>query len=267
MTPRDALLHAADQINRAYPHLRTTNTYGSCGEFVQRLCALDPAFSHVGKTGGDQGFVPVSGFGPVILQLTDPEGALRMVTIDHLSHDAVWHPESHQQFKVLSSSAANSDPDPAKHGVANVSCYLIDAANYRWNNPPMPGVAPVPPNNFTSAPLPPPSPILKPREQFYGEFQAVNAFYAADDGLQRVGGMVAGVDASVFNVLRRIASGEITDAATIQHACAAVLLLKCDDQAMAAWCYDLLAGNTVEACRAEIRHSGEWQAKHPGETP
>lgn len=116
-------------------------------------------------------------------------------------------------------------------------------------------------------PVPPPTPILKPRDQFAGEFARLNAYYAAPEGLQRVGGMVSNVDASVFAVIRRIADGSITDSETIRNACAQVLAIQCDAQAMAAWGYDLMTGATVEQCIARIRQSGEWQAKHHGETP
>ncbi len=117
------------------------------------------------------------------------------------------------------------------------------------------------------SPVPVPVPALKPRETFAAEFAQVNAFYGAPEGLQRVGGMVSGVDASVFAVLRGVAEGSITDLTTIRNACAQVLGLQCDAQSMIAWGYDLMAGAAVAQCIKQIRQSDEWKTKHPGETP
>lgn len=79
-------------------------------------------------------------------------------------------------------------------------------------------------------PVTPPVPALKSRDQFYKELQEVNAFYASSDGLKRYGGMV------------------INDSA--------------DVEALGKWGYDLMLGKTVEQCKAEIRESFEWKAKH-----
>lgn len=118
------------------------------------------------------------------------------------------------------------------------------------------------------APVPQPQPpARKPRPQFASEFGQVNAFYAAQEGLQRVGGMVAGVDASVFSVLRGVAEGSITDLTAIQNACRDVLKLQCDVPSMIAWGYDLMNGAKVEDVIKQIRNSDEWKAKHQGETP
>jgi hypothetical protein len=73
------------------------------------------------------------------------------------------------------------------------------------------------------------------RVTFYARFREINDFYASQEGLQRPGGMVIGGNA--------------------------------DTEAMAAWGYNLMNGATVESVKAEIRRSGEWEAKHPGEKP
>lgn len=80
-----------------------------------------------------------------------------------------------------------------------------------------------------------------PRQQrFAADFAALNAFYAAADGLQRPGGMVIDRDG----------------------------IPTCDVEAMASWGYRLLGrGEDVEALKTEIRHSEEWVGKHPGEVP
>ncbi len=105
--------------------------------------------------------------------------------------------------------------------------------------------------------------VIKPRDKFAPEFSQVNTFYRAQEGLQRVGGMVSGVDASVFEVMRKVAAGEITDLLTIQNAAKQVLNVTCDEAAMIQWGWDLANGKTPEQCEAEIRTSGEWKAKHP----
>ncbi len=85
----------------------------------------------------------------------------------------------------------------------------------------------------------PPVPTLKPRDQFYAEFQEINAFYGAPEGLKRPGGMVI-------------------DNATPVRA---------DAESMGAWGYDLMTGRSVAECKQAIRHSEEWRLKHPGEQP
>jgi hypothetical protein len=86
---------------------------------------------------------------------------------------------------------------------------------------------------------PEPPPMFKSREQFFAEFKELNAYYAAPEGLQRPGGMVIDTADPV----------------------------PADVEAMASWGYDLMAGATVESCKARIRQSEEWKSKHPGESP
>ena len=135
-----------------------------------------------------------------------------------------------------------------------------------------PGMKLVTPPKYdgSDSPIPqpkPPAPAMKSRDQFGAEFSRINSFYGSRDGLQRVGGMVGNVDASVFKVLREIAAGTVTDLLTIQNAAQQVLGVQCDVDAMKAWGYDLMAGATPEAIEKQIRQSGEWRAKHPGENP
>ena len=63
----------------------------------------------------------------------------------------------------------------------------------------------------------------------------IDAFYGAEDGLQRPGNMVI-------------------DSATP---------VRSDHEAMGSWGYDLMLGKTVDQCKAEIRQSQEWKDKHP----
>lgn len=87
----------------------------------------------------------------------------------------------------------------------------------------------------------PPMPTLKPRDQFFPEFTAINDFYASPDGLQRPGGMVIPVNVDGIEVPT------------------------CDIVAMRQWGYDLMAGASVEQIKARIRQSDEWRSKHPQE--
>lgn len=124
----------------------------------------------------------------------------------------------------------------------------------------------VAPGSATPVPGPMPTPAPSPkvsREQFAKDFAAVNAFYAAQEGLQRVGGMVSHVDASVFETFRKIVDGSVDDLLTIRNAARQVLLLTCDVEAMAAWGYDLANGAKVEDILAAIKGSDEYKSKHP----
>lgn len=112
-------------------------------------------------------------------------------------------------------------------------------------------------------PTPTPTPV-KSREVFSREFAQVNAFYAAPEGLQRLGGMVSNVDASVVEVLRKVANGQITDLLTIQNACGQILMLTCDVVSMNQWGYDLVTGTSVPTVIEAIKQSDEWKLKHPG---
>lgn len=105
--------------------------------------------------------------------------------------------------------------------------YITSAA------PPIPG--PTPP---VECPLPP------PRDEALDELKYLDYYYGAPEGLQRENGLSIGG--------------------------------KPDFEGIAAWYLDVyqrarMAGKSREEARAayvhDIRHSAEWQAKHPGETP
>jgi len=89
----------------------------------------------------------------------------------------------------------------------------------------------------------PPMPTLKARDQFFDEFQKVNEFYAAAEGLKRPGGMVIGVP---------------VDGVEVPTA---------DVVAMRQWGYDLMAGASLASVLERIRGSEEWKQKHPTSEP
>jgi hypothetical protein len=121
------------QVANDYGHLLQTNTWASCGEFVQRvLVALnDPDWGHVGKTAGEGQYSP-----PNFDHWVD--GHL----ITGFSHDVIWHKPSNRQIDIVINAAANSDANPAIWGPASVGWEEIDPVHYRENNPWLPAVAP-----------------------------------------------------------------------------------------------------------------------------
>ena len=93
-------------------------------------------------------------------------------------------------------------------------------------------------------PIPVPPPIVPGREEALDELKWLDAYYAAPEGLQRPNGLS--------------------------------LNGKPDFEGVAAWYLDVyqqarIKGKSRADARAayvkDIRHSAEWQAKHPGETP
>lgn len=119
------------QVASEYGHLLDTNTWESCGVFVQRvLMALnDPDWGHVGKTEGEGQYSP-----PAFEHWVD--GYL----ITGFSHDVIWHLPSNRQVDIIINAAANSDPDPSIWGPANVGWEEIPREYYRANNPWLPAV-------------------------------------------------------------------------------------------------------------------------------
>lgn len=118
---------------------------------------------------------------------------------------------------------------------AGADGYSFSASHGEYLPPPQVVFAPRKPEGWDGPAKPPvPPPVvelrLKPRAQFYKELQELNDFYASFDGLQRYGGMVINGRADI--------------------------------EALGAWGYNLMIGKTVEECKAEIRNSFEWKAKH-----
>lgn len=125
-----------EAVAAEYGHLLETNTYESCGEFVQHvlaaLSAQDPEWGHVGKTAGESQHTP-PGFSPM-----EVDGH----TITGFSHDAIFHRASYWQVDIIVNAAANSDPDPSIHGPASINWGVIPQEDYRENNPWIPAVPP-----------------------------------------------------------------------------------------------------------------------------
>lgn len=123
-----------EQVAAEHGDLLETNTYESCGQFVQHvlaaLSAQDPEWGHVSKTAGESQYTP-PGFGPI-----DVDGW----TVTGFSHDAIFHRASYWQVDIIVNAAANSDPDPSIHGPASITWGVIPQDEYRKNNPWMPAV-------------------------------------------------------------------------------------------------------------------------------
>lgn len=129
----------------------------------------------------------------------------------------------HQQRK-----AAGASPDMRWVGTRTSSRVPDPPPQYAFAPPAVAPITPTPP----SPPMPTP---LIPRDAFASHYTTVNEFYAADDGLQREGGMVLDGHADV--------------------------------QAMIQWGYDLASGVPVATVLEQIRQSDEWRTKHPDATP
>lgn len=94
-------------------------------------------------------------------------------------------------------------------------------------------------------PVPPPSHIL-PKGDALQLLAKIDEYYAAQVGLQR---QVTSADGTL-TVRGMIIEGHV------------------DREAVAQWFYQgVIEGMTFDQIVQQIRHSAEWQAKHPGETP
>lgn len=226
------------EADRRRPDLRITNTSMAAFELLQLTLALaGPDWQHVGKTRLDGSQVAPPGFVPFEMVLTRPDGQPVTERVTGVSQDAAWHVPSRRQIKVIAFSAAN-DPGPWEHGPAKLTPYEIDPVHYRWHNPAVPqfGHVAEPLPTPRPQPTPPPSRVL-PKVEAYQQLLALNAFYAADDGLQRAGGLVRFDDQG-----RTIA----------------------DMEAIAQWFYQLvIEGIPLEQVFTQIRASQEWRSKHP----
>lgn len=130
------------------------------------------------------------------------------------AHDIIMNGITNEGFDVLAGAGAESTPIWGSVGI-------ITDPNRYWVAPISSGVVVTPP---------PLQPKIKSREQFGTEFTQVNNFYAAEEGLQRPGGMVLNGQADIV--------------------------------AMIQWGYDLMTGRTVEQVINEIKQSHEYKTKH-----
>lgn len=221
MTP-DILPHLLE-ANRRRPDLALTNTTAAVFELLQLTLALaGPDWQHVGKTRLDGSQVAPPGFVPFDMDLIRPDGQVERVRVTGVSPDAAWHVPSRRQVKVIAFSGAN-DPGPWEHGPAKLTPYTIDPQYYRWHNPAVAQFGSTP----TAPPSPPPSQVL-PKAEAFAVLQALHAFYAAPEGLQRPEGIGG------------------------------------DMEGIVQWFYQLvIEGHTLEDVKDQIRHSLEWRQKHP----
>lgn len=276
MTPVAHLLRPfVDRAFRERPDLVQANVTKSCGQLTQMAVNYANAdagriiFAFVGKHDpSESGWMP-EGFVPFSTTVSRPDGQAEGISIIKVSQDAVWHLPTMQQVKAIVNSTANEDPRPEIHGPASPQGYDINPVGedghpqYRYTNPPVDPVTLRAVDPTGTHPVPNPTPALISQDQFAAAFGEINRFYAAPEGLQRVGGMVAGVDASVFEVMRQVAAGQITDTDTIRNAAAQMLNVTCDVQSMIAWGYQIVKGSTVAEIEKAIKGSDEWKAKHP----
>jgi hypothetical protein len=162
------------RVAREHGDLLHTNTYESCGAFVQHVLEAfereDPGnWGHVGKTAGEG-------------QCRFADESTRVVgghTLTGFSHDVIWHKPSNRQIDILGNASARSDPNPSIHGPASVVWHVIPPEHYRPNNPwlarvpiapgtassPEPEPRPEPGPETGSLPQPQPEPQSQPQPQ------------------------------------------------------------------------------------------------------
>lgn len=227
-------LEIARQVNAEFPAYLQTNVGESCHWFtiklIERLRAAGHRAFHVCKTLGEGQYVP-HGFQPrTVIGL---DGKPYVCT--GVSHDAIWCDD-----KIVDTIAsANDGEEPIFNGngtrlTGTPVWNEVDPQFWRPNNPPLRD-APV-----VSPPLPPPQVCphrILPKGEAFMLLKALNAFYAAPEGLQRPGGLV------------------LTDLEGRSVA---------DMEAIAQWFYQLaIEGVSLADVFTQIRASEEWRSKHP----
>jgi hypothetical protein len=217
------------EVHRKYPHLLQQNLGATCHQFTQHVIEHARAKGyeayHVCKTAGEGQYVPF-GFQPRVVKGLDGKD----YTITGVSHDAIWF----DGYIVDTIAQANDGEHPITHAdgrhMEGIPVWNpIPREYWRPNNPPLKS-APVVIN---------PKPI-QPRvtkEQAFHLLQQLQAFYQADEGLQRPGGMV------------------IPDAEGRMVA---------DVRALGEWHWQMVVeGVSFEDVKRQIRDSYEWRQKHP----
>lgn len=224
-------LEIVRQVAQAHPELLRINRGSTCYQHtafvVEALQKAGHAASFIGKTAGEGQYTP-PGFTPRTVAGLD--GKPYIVT--GVSHDAIYC--DGQQIDTLAKANDGETPIYEADGTPMTAVPVWNAIPreyWRPQNPPIAMTAPAPP-----APTPPPSTVLSKGEVF-ARLQALNAFYAAPEGLQRPGGLVR------FDEQGRTVA---------------------DMEAIAQWFYQLvIEGVTLDQVFTQIRSSDEWRGKHP----
>lgn len=201
---------ALEQVDRQVPELRIINTKASCMTLLQ--LALDlagPEFEYVGKVASmDGAYALPPGFKPFDLELVDPQGVRRTVTIAGVSMDACYHRPTGRQIKAITFSTANEPGDHEK-GPAKFDSYEIETKHYRWHNPPVPrpGASTVPTAPPMTVIVPPARPLVDYHAMGDDAFfnAAIGATLEADMALAGQGmnaGSAGWIARTVFRVMR-----------------------------------------------------------------
>lgn len=238
-------LELGRQVDRENPKRLQLNLGSTCYQHLTRLIELLRANGHeayhVVKTVGEGQYIP-----PVFQPRTVTGLDGKPYTCTGVSHDALWC--DGKQFDTLSAANEHNrpiyrkstdpfwsfDPNDGAQFVATPVWNEVSPRDWRPWNPPL-KMEPVIVNPPRPAD-PPPSKIL-PKGEAFMALKALNAFYAAPEGLQRPGGLV------------------LPD-----HEGRSVA----DMEAIAQWFYQLvIEGIPLDAVFAQIRASEEWRSKHP----
>lgn len=219
------------QVDRQYPALLLQNVNYTNYQFVVKVIAAlraqGHAAYHVCKTAGEGQYTPVN-FNP--RTVVGRDGKAYFCT--GVSHDAIWCDGA--QFDLIAGGNDASQPIYRRNGEPNWSFDPNDGPQitgvpvwnaipemyWRVNNPPLIEGLPIPE---------PPVPAVKilPKADAFEFLKALDAFYAAPEGLQRPDGIGG------------------------------------DMEAIAQWFYQgVIEGHSIEDVKAQIRHSDEWKVKH-----
>lgn len=240
-----------EQVSREHPELLQQNTGSACYQhtvfLIQRFRALGHSAHLICKTQGEGQYTP-PGFVPFDTVGFDGKGyritgvSHDAIYLDGLQYDTLGSANEHERpiYRIPGSIDVSFDPATGPQIRAFPVWNPIPKAVWRAWNPPLlvDGIPSAPP----PAPQPEPSrPPVMSKGEAYAELQALNAFYAAPEGLQRPGGMVRFDDQG-----RPVA----------------------DVEALAQWFHQLAIERVPRnVVYAQIRNSDEWKSKHPGETP
>jgi hypothetical protein len=217
MTIQERVLEASRQADRENPARCQINRNVDCFQHTSRVLAiLGPPWAYVGKRAGEGQYTP-PGFAPRVMTGADGQPH----TITGVSHDAITN--GVLQFDLL--GGGNDGPEPLGQP-ASPQALEIPSQYHRPGNPPVayPLSGPATPAPPTPAP---PSVSVLPKADAFTFLKALDAFYRADEGLQRTDGLCA------------------------------------DPEGVAQWFYQgVIEGKSIEDVKAQIRTSVEWRSKH-----
>lgn len=225
-------LEIVRHVHAQHPELLAENLGRTCHQFtlhvIDQLRAADHFAFLMCKTRGEGQYIPL-GFQP--RDVIGLDGKTYRCT--GVSHDAIWC--DGKQFDTI--IAANESDHPlivdGKRVHASPTWHEIPERYWRPQNPPLR-------QSNTTIPTPgtnEPTLGVMPKGEAFAALQALNAFYAAPEGLQRPGGL------------------------TLPDRDGRMVA---DMEAIAQWFYQIVIERVpLDAVFTQIRNSEEYKSKHP----